>query len=268
MLIIYCQNILYEKLGGGNFPALNAIQGSQDALRASAHPIAIFPGCIGRSIDANVIKAAIKILTCFGYQVSVPNQPCCCGALHRHDGFAARGDLELAQTTSLLKDYPYILTLASACLAELRTSPDLSKTVVDANRFIADIAWPDDLVIDTTPQTIWVHTPCTQRHPVKDPQAAIDLLTHLPDVTPKPLPKNITCCGAAGTYMLKHQDISLSLLADKIQIIKDVKATIVVTTNTGCALRLKAGLRASNLEVRVCHPLEIVAERINIINLK
>jgi len=39
-------------------------------------------------------------------------------------------------------------------------------------------------------------------------------------------------------------------------------ATLIVTTNTGCALRLAAGLREQDPPVAVCHPLEILAARL------
>ncbi|KOR29583.1 hypothetical protein TI03_01970, partial [Achromatium sp. WMS1] len=175
------------------------------AKSAQRGTVAIFPGCVGRYLDAPVLNAAIKILTRIGYNVSIPQQHCCCGALYRHDGFALQADLELAQSVQLLQGYSHILTLASACLAELQYAPSLAGKIKDASRFIADLTWPADLIKANPPQkTVWVHTPCTQRHPVNDKQVVIDLLARIPKINLLALPKNDLCCGAAGTYMLRQ----------------------------------------------------------------
>lgn len=222
--------------------------------------IGLFPGCLGRFVDAAALEATAKILSCLGHKVTIPSQTCCCGALYRHDGFANLGSLELERTSKLFSQYERILTVASACLETLRHAPDMQPRLDDATRYIAALPWPATLRIDSSPQTIWVHVPCSQGHPIGDSHAAMRLLTRIPGVKVLTLPENTVCCGAAGTYMLRQPSLSEALLADKLHLIAAAGATTVVTTNTGCALRLAAGLRSQG--VRVCHPLEILAERI------
>lgn len=238
----------------GHFPARGSPRGQ----------VALFPGCLGRYLDAPALHAATEVLTHLGYAVTLPEAACCCGALHRHEGFPARGDAELERTITLFDhtEYDRVLVLASACLGELRHAPTLAARIEDATRFVADLTWPADLFLDATPHKIWVHTPCTQRHLLGDTEAAVALLKRIPGVNPIPLPDNETCCGAAGTYMLRQPDLSQALLANKLQLIGDAAATLVVTTNTGCALRLATGLRDQGTLIKVCHPLEILATRL------
>jgi len=238
----------------GQFPALGPFRGQ----------VALFPGCVGRYFDAPALHAATAVLTHLGYAVTLPRQACCCGALHRHDGFAEQGDGELARSAALFgaAGYDRVLTLASACLGELRRAPSLAGRVGDATRFVADLPWPADLALADSPQRVWVHTPCTQRNLLGDAEAAVALLERIPGVPPLALPDNETCCGAAGTYMLRQPAMSQALLADKLRLIRAAAATLIVTTNTGCALRLAAGLREQDPPVAVCHPLEILAARL------
>lgn len=223
--------------------------------------IALFPGCIGRFIDASAIAAACTILTRFGYQVTVPAQHCCCGALHRHDGFAKSAARELTNSAQLFSQYDKVLTVASACLESLRLHPELAKKTDDATRFIANLTWPVNLSLNTQSQTVWIHVPCSQHRPIGDPTAAAVLLSRIPGITVIPLPHNDICCGAAGTYMLRQPTLSRALFADKLQIIETAAATTIVTTNTGCALKFASELRNTN--IMVCHPLEILANRLN-----
>jgi glycolate oxidase iron-sulfur subunit len=177
--------------------------------------------------------------------------------LHRHDGFADRADYELNNTFTIFKSYDHVLTLASACLESLRLHTKLATKLDDATRFIASISWNDTFQFNTPPQTVWVHVPCSQRRTLGDPKAAINFLNRIPNITAIALPHNDVCCGAAGTYMLRQPVLSQSLWADKLKIIQTAGVTTLVTTNTGCALRFKAGLR--NTGIKIFHPLEFAS---------
>jgi glycolate oxidase iron-sulfur subunit len=223
----------------------------------------LFPGCVGRYLDAPVLATAATLLTRLGYGVVLPHQSICCGALYRHDGFAAEGDAELARCTELLggPDGPPVLTVASACLGELRRSAALAGRVQDISRFLADLPCLDDLPLIDTPMMPWVHVPCTQRYLLQDPDAALDLLRRLPGVSPMALPGNEVCCGAAGTYLLRQPQMSRALLEEKLRGIADMGVSTLVTTNSGCALQLAVGVHERGLGVAVSHPVEVVAAR-------
>lgn len=223
--------------------------------------IALFPGCLGRFLDTAALQAVTTILTQLGYVVVIPELNCCCGALYRHAGFADAADAELAQSVQIFSQYTHILTVASACFSALQQAPELATRLDDATSFIAGLPWPDTLNLNVIPQTVWVHIPCTQRYPNGNSNAAMNLLKRVPEITALPLPHNDVCCGAAGTYMLRQPKLSQALLADKLQIIQANNVQTLVTTNTGCALQLAAGLRSYN--VKVYHPLEILAARLN-----
>jgi glycolate oxidase iron-sulfur subunit len=107
-----------------------------------------------------------------------------------------------------------------------------------------------------------VHEPCTQRNLLRDPSAASDLLRRIPGIELVALPGNAICCGAAGTYLLQRPRLSLSLLQPKLTALARLKAPILVTTNTGCALHLQAGAREADLDVEVMHPVELVARQL------
>ena len=241
-------------------PLIAAKTGTFNTVVTKPETIAVFTGCLGRFTDAPAIDATVTILMRLGFQVTVLSQPCCCGALHRHDGFDKRAEWELANTVQIFKQYDKVLTVASACLESLRLHPELAVKTEDATRFIAALAWPDTLLpIDAPPYTVWVHVPCSQRRTGGVPEAAINLLQRIPGIAVMALPNNDVCCGAAGTYMLRQPVLSQALLADKLQVIQANAVQILVTTNTGCALKFKAGLRG--VGIRVCHPLEILASR-------
>ena len=226
--------------------------------------VALFTGCLGRQLDARAQRAALELLLRLGFEVSVPEQACCCGALHRHDGFAAEAQRQLEASSQLFvrADYDAVLTLASACSGELQRSPQLGPRTRDITRFLAELEWPDWLRLQPLRQQALIHVPCSQRNLLHDPEAAFDLLGRLPGLTLAPLPDNSTCCGGAGTYMLREPRLSQALLDDKVRHLRELTPTLLITSNTGCALQLAAGLRRAGLATEVCHPVELIVRQL------
>jgi Fe-S oxidoreductase len=56
--------------------------------------------------------------------------------------------------------------------------------------------------------------------------------------------------------------MSASLLAPKIEHLRQLGATQLVTTNTGCALHLAAGAREAGMELEVLHPVELIERQL------
>jgi glycolate oxidase iron-sulfur subunit len=61
--------------------------------------------------------------------------------------------------------------------------------------------------------------------------------------------------------MLTQGDMAKRLLNDKLIAIQSVQATLLVTSNIGCSLHIAAGLRSQDLNVRVRHPVHLLAEQ-------
>jgi glycolate oxidase iron-sulfur subunit len=226
--------------------------------------VALFTGCLGRQLDARAQRAALELLLRLGFEVSVPEQACCCGALHRHDGFAAEAQRQL-ETSSRLFDraqYDAVLTLASACSGELQQSPRVGPRTRDITRFLAELEWPDGLPLQPLRQQVLIHVPCSQRNLLGDPEAAFDLLGRIPGLTLAPLPDNNFCCGGAGAYLLREPRLSQALLDDKVRHLRKLAPTLLITSNTGCALQLAAGIRSAGLATEVCHPVELIARQL------
>jgi len=76
------------------------------------------------------------------------------------------------------------------------------------------------------------------------------------------LPDNQICCGSAGLHLLKHPHAANQLMQPKLAALKQLKADILLTANTGCALHFRNTVRDAGLSLRVMHPAEWVSEQI------
>ncbi len=66
------------------------------------------------------------------------------------------------------------------------------------------------------------------------------------------------CCGSAGIYNITQPEMAARLQRRKIAAIRRSEATLVATTNPGCAIQISAGLREAHYRVEVKHVVEIL----------
>jgi glycolate oxidase iron-sulfur subunit len=80
------------------------------------------------------------------------------------------------------------------------------------------------------------------------------------------LPEADWCCGSAGSQLITHYETSLKVLDRKVDQIAATGAGIVASGCPGCQMQLNAGLRRRGLDVRVVHPVTLLAEAYGIAN--
>ena len=234
--------------------ALQAPQTTAADTDAAPAPLALFRGCVARTLEPEVMRSALAVFRQLGVPVEVPQGQGCCGAMHRHNGFPDRADTLLARNRAVFAGTS-VVGGASACVAELR--PAL--TAIELCRAVLQAPWPAALALHPLTGTVAVHEPCSHRNQLRDTTAVYELLGRIPGLRVVPLPGNAMCCGAAGTYLLDQPQTALALAADKVAVLRQLAPRWLVTTNTGCAAHLGAAAHAAGLELEVLHPVVLLA---------
>lgn len=240
----------------------------QDCYRARGPrqgSVALFLGCVAEVVDRVTLTDAITVLNHCGYDVHVPKAQGCCGALHQHNGQPGTARELRKRNRHAFDQYDVeaVITTASACGAELtEATPAPATPVRDVCEFLATAQWPPTTRFRSWPIRIAVQEPCSLRYPLRQQTHAYRLLGRIPGVEPVPLPGNEQCCGAAGSYVLNEPAMADALGDRKIRALRDSGATLLATSNTGCALHLRAGLLAAGLHVKVLHPVSVLASRL------
>ena len=223
--------------------------------------VALFTGCIGGGFDQRTLRAAIRVLSTQGYDVSLPRQQGCCGALARHAGRGEEAQALRARNRAAFQadDADSVVFVASGCGAELAAEPH-APGYVDLMAFLA-ANWREQ-PLRPLAQTAAVHEPCTQRNVLGTQTAVYALLAKIPQLKLTPLPGNDRCCGAAGSQMLTDPAQADRLRAPKLRAVADLAPHYLLTSNIGCALHLAAGLRADGAAVAPMHPVELLAQQL------
>ena len=244
------------------------------AAGTTVRRVNLFTGCVAGLLDANTLLAGVEVLNRLGWEVAVPPAQGCCGAMHYHAGYAGRSRALARANLAAFSDEAPIVSMASGCAAQLVDYPDLfdageadearalAARVQDISAFLAEVPWPEPLRVKPLQARVAVHDPCTLRNVLAKAEAPAALLRCIPGVEIVPLPGNGRCCGAAGTYTLTEPAIARRLRDAKIEELRAAAPDMVVSSNIGCALHLRAGLHAAGLDIEVLHPVQLLARQL------
>ena len=242
-------------------------------LRPAGHGprVALFTGCAGEVFDRQTLASAITVLTALGYRVEIPERQGCCGAIDQHAGRADRARALVGENLAAFEgDYEAIVSTASGCGAMLaeygrhggEAGRAFAERIVDINRFIVKAL--EDRPLDVRPlsRRVAIHAPCSLTHVLKGAGDPRRVLETIPGLELVDLPDNARCCGAAGSYMLSQPEMADALREDKLAHLRTLRPEILVTSNIGCALHLRAGIEAGGLGIEVLHPVTLLARQL------
>jgi glycolate oxidase iron-sulfur subunit len=239
-------------------PALKPLFEIYPANGARRGNVALFTGCIAEYFDSETLIAAIKLLNANGYDVQIPKQQGCCGAIHQHNGQSATNLIanNLAVFNALNVDaVVHVATGCGAMLSEYENE-NFKKCLFDIHDFLL-ANWSDDLKLESIVLNVAVHEPCSQRNVLKNQQSVYTLLQKIPNLTIETLADNHICCGSGGSYMLTHPENAKQLRDLKQKIMRDAEVDLVVSSNFGCVIHL-------NVDVtKIVHPLVFLAQQLN-----
>jgi len=243
-----------------------------EPLSAHRADVGLFLGCIARLTDSPTLQDSITALRRYGYRVHVPSGQRCCGALHWHEG-DRRGAARLAHhNISAFADAPieWIVSTSTACTTMLRDYGRHFADVSNAEQFATRMVDITDLLaeqssVNLKPVTlrIAVHQPCTARDGSSRSDSTVALLRQIPGVAVTDLPANIGCCGAGGVHRLLRRTDADAIRKTTLRAIGEIDPDVVVTTNVGCAMHLRAGLADENARCDVRHPVSLIAQQLS-----
>jgi glycolate oxidase iron-sulfur subunit len=235
--------------------------------KSSGTSVSLFLGCVADIAQPQVTASAIAVLNAIGVEVLIPGSQGCCGALDQHAGRAEEAaKLARRNLAAFTGDTP-ILGSASGCTASLKeytqvAGPDaagFSGRVQDIGSYLASHKILPKIEFKPWSALALVQAPCTQRNVLKTEKSAFDLMKLIPGLKVKAIPASLGCCGAAGSYMLTEPEKADAFADAYADYIKQHQAAVLITSNVGCALHLRAALVRVGVRIPVLHPIEVLA---------
>jgi glycolate oxidase iron-sulfur subunit len=234
--------------------------------------VGLLTGCVQRAYFGGVNRATARVLSAEGCEVLAPRSQGCCGALSLHAGEKkdaqrfARALIEAferlhvdvvavnaAGCGSTMKEYGHLLQDDPAWSDRART---FAAKVRDVTQILAGLE-PRAV---RQPMTLRVayHDACHLAHAQGVRREPRELLQSIPGVSIVPIADSEICCGSAGIFNLVQPDMAAELGRRKASNIHDATPDVVVTTNPGCILQIRAAARDRGDEYKVLHIVELL----------
>ncbi len=250
-------------------PTVNLPRLPAPSARADGMEVMLFANCTSPLTEAGALRAAVTLLEALGCRVTVPASQTCCGALHQHAGLTSPARDCASRNLEAFAGSAPVVGIASGCTAQLldygllaegARTDGFVKRVQDIGAFVLAHPTFAKLQFEPLPARVLLHTPCTLRNVVKQPDVVRRLLARIPALEVEAF--DSACCGAAGSYFLTQPEMADALLEPKLQRARASRPDVVVSSNVGCAMHLAAGLRRDDVTARVAHPLELLAAQL------
>jgi len=233
-------------------------------------------GCVMDVMFGPTNANSVRLLNAAGYDVVVPPSQGCCGALHAHNGnltaareaarvnVAAFEDLELdaiiinaAGCGSTLKEYAHLLADDPAWAERAK---QFGAKVKDITEWLATADFLSTLNPQPSTLRVTYHDACHLAHAQRITKPPRELVKAVAGKNFVELPESDVCCGSAGTYNLTEPQMAGQLQRRKTENILRTQADLVVTSNPGCLLQIRAGLKKAGSAARVVHVADYLVE--------
>ncbi len=236
--------------------------------------VALLSGCVQDVFFHRVNEATVRVLAAEGYDVIVPRDQQCCGALELHAGrevqALARARREIAVFESL--DVDHVVTNVAGCGSSMKEYGHLMSDDPEwAERAAAFSARVRDVH-----EVLAAHPPRAPRHPIRARAAYHDachlghaqqvraqpraVLRTIPELEVVDLPDAALCCGSAGIYNLVAPEAAAELGARKAANARSMHPDVIVTANPGCLLQIGKHLGTGDgaADIPLLHPVQLL----------
>ena len=251
--------------------------------------VGLVRGCVMSVMFGETNAATVALLNHAGYDVVTPDTQVCCGALYAHSGNLKRARECARDNVRAFENVDAIVINAAGCGSTLKEyghllGDDRGKAFSAKVKDITEIITPDFVRscaresaadLSASPSPLWgegrgevhrkvtYHDACHLAHAQRITKQPRELVRAVAGKNFVELPESDVCCGSAGSYNLTEPEMAARLQRRKTENILKTGAEIVITTNPGCLLQIRAGLeKAGATHIEVLHLADYLHKRI------
>jgi len=247
--------------------------------------VAFIAGCVMSTLFAETNHASARVLSRNGFEVVIPENQICCGALTIHAGeraiakeMAKKNIDAFASSLSLSgrggegEGCDALIINAAGCGVALKEYGDLlrddpayaekakafSAQVKDITEFLAErgIEKPTREIR----ARVTYQDACHLAHGQGIRAQPRALIAQIPGIELVEMQDADRCCGSAGIYNITQPEISMQVLDEKMHSVAATRPEIIVSANPGCIMQLQLGARRAGVKARVMHVMDLLDE--------
>ncbi|MBF0388495.1 MAG: (Fe-S)-binding protein [Desulfamplus sp.] len=243
---------------------------------------AFFTGCIIDKLFPRIGQDVVDIFEFHGVGTYIPKGQGCCGipALASGDMKSFEKLVEYHIELFSQEHFDYLVTACATCTSTIKKLwssiykgsgskirervKELSSKTLDINQFLVNkvnisLSQAEDNA--ESGDIVTYHDPCHLKKSLgvfKEPR----LLIKASGGTLVEMEGSDKCCGMGGSFNLYHYELSSEIGQIKSKNIADTNCSTVATGCPACMVQISDMLAKKNLNIKVCHPIELYAKAI------
>jgi L-lactate dehydrogenase complex protein LldE len=240
--------------------------------------VALFITCLTDSFFPRAGEAVVRVLRHFGCRVQFPAAQTCCGQPAYNSGFHDEARVLARRMIEIFEPYETIVSPSASCVAMVKQhfaplladepawrarAERLAERTHEFATFLVDRLNVDIAGLLRFDEPVTFHYPChargiygaedLQRWLTRDGQVNLRLPQHVD-----------CCCGFGGMFAVDYPEISTAMLNDKLDLLADTGARLVICNEGGCTLQMAGGARRRGLPLRFKHIAECLADSLGL----
>ncbi len=236
----------------------------------------LFVTCLVDLFFPQVGESVVRVLRRLGVDVNFPNEQTCCGQPAFNSGYTddarALAERFVGVFSGDSRD-TYIVSPSGSCASMVKVfyeelfknDPALcdalskvSSRVYEFSSFLTDVLGVED-VGASYDGVVTYHDSCHLLRELGISEAPRRLIKSVSGVKFIEAEMHDECCGFGGTFSVKHPEVSVSMLDEKLTHIGKSGADTLVSTDMGCLMQIGGAVSRRELPIRVMHLAELLA---------
>ncbi|MCG8566724.1 MAG: (Fe-S)-binding protein [Desulfobacterales bacterium] len=260
---------------------LESLAEKNKGLPPSAPKVLFFTGCLIDKVFPTIGHAGVKVLTHHKARVTIPQGQGCCGipALASGDRETFESLVEHHLDLFEKEKFDVLVTACATCTSTIKklwpavypgggsraqALADLAEKTMDINEYLVDVLAPElaDSQAGSGSERVTYHDPCHLKKSLgvaAQPRA----LVRAGGKELVEMAGSDRCCGMGGSFNVYHYDLSSAIGRLKQENIDATQCTTLSTGCPACMMQISDMLAKSGSQIRVKHPVELYAERID-----
>src|SRR5580658_1734370 len=224
--------------------------------------VGLFITCLTDQFYPRVGVAVTKVLEKLGCEVEFPPGQTCCGQPFYNNGYEKQWRALTERMVEIFAPYEFVVTPSGSCCSMVRKNfaNSLAKKTHEFSEFLTKILKVDYARFCLPERAaLSYHYTCHLRGlGIGDNSART--LGRMGNVELRPLERADQCCGFGGTFAVDYPAISGAIVEDKVARIQAGGVETLVCDDAGCTMNIAGMCHRRNVDVRVKHSAELLAE--------
>jgi len=252
-------------------PARKSLRARYPELCRPTGIVALFHGCADNYFDFAAGDALVAVFRHFGWDLAFPTQDCC-GLPMEVYGHKENLVAKARANIDALEPFEAVVFTCASCLHRLadyselfaKDSPYHSKALALKNKLfdISQYLLSRNAALpkcgSSRPVRLSYHHPCHLRAAGREMEP-LRLLARVDGIKILHPERAGRCCGQAGSYGFVHYSEGKAAFAAKKEEYRDLDPDIIVSSCPSCISKIRQEMGDG---IRVCHPIEIIADLI------